>query len=135
MSGSLAAREIAAVDRLLATARHGLDRVRAEDLPAEVASGTLLIDSRPLEQRQRDGELHGALVIDRSVLEWRLDPRCAHRLPQADGAAERRVILVCNEGFSSSLADPVISEDISDNEQQRCGVTSPGRWHSVEGVE
>lgn len=104
MSGFLAEQETAAVDRLLATARRGLDRVGAEDLEAEVTSGALLIDLRPIDQRQRDGELPGAIVVDRNVLEWRLDPSCPHRLPQADGVAERRVILVCTDGFSSSLA-------------------------------
>jgi rhodanese-related sulfurtransferase len=61
------------------------------------------VDIRPVEQRQRDGELPGALVVDRNVLEWRLDPTCPYRLPVADDPA-RRVVLVCNEGYSSSLA-------------------------------
>ena len=55
------------------------------------------------EQRQRDGELPGSVVIDRSVLEWRLDPSSPHRLPIA-GDPLRRIVLVCNEGYSSSLA-------------------------------
>jgi rhodanese-related sulfurtransferase len=110
MTGSLTAQQTAAVDRLLASARDGLDRVRADDLDAEVAAGALLVDMRPVEQRERDGALPGALVIDRNVLEWRLDPTCPHRLPEADGAAERRVILVCNEGFSSSLAAATLQQ-------------------------
>ena len=91
-----------AIDRLLAQAREGLARVAAEDLDAEVSEGALVVDIRPVEQRSRDGELPGALVIDRNVLEWRLDPTSPHCLPEA--GAERRVILVCNEGYSSSLA-------------------------------
>lgn len=62
-----------------------------------------MVDIRPLEQRQRDGELPGALVIDRNVLEWRLDPTSAHRLPEVSGP-DQRVIIVCDEGYSSSLA-------------------------------
>ena len=93
----------AAVDRLLAEARVGLDRVTADRLGDEVAAGALVVDIRPVEQRRRDGELPGALVVDRNVLEWRLDPTSPHRLPQAD-AADRRVVVVCNEGYSSSLA-------------------------------
>jgi len=62
-----------------------------------------VVDIRPLEQRQRDGELPGARVIDRNVLEWRLDPTSAHRLPEVSGP-DQRVIIVCDEGYSSSLA-------------------------------
>jgi rhodanese-related sulfurtransferase len=93
---------VAAVDRLLAEAREGLNRVAAEDLEAEVAAGALVVDIRPVEQRTRDGELPGALVVPRNVLEWRLDPSSPHRLPEAD--AGRRVIVVCDEGYASSLA-------------------------------
>ena len=62
----------------------------------------LVVDVRPREQRERDGELPGAMVIDRNVLEWRLDPTSPHRVPEVE--AHRKVILVCNEGYSSSLA-------------------------------
>jgi rhodanese-related sulfurtransferase len=68
-----------------------------------MAGGALVIDIRPVEQRLRDGKLAGAVVVDRNVLEWRLDPTCAWRIPQA-GDANRRLVLVCNEGYSSSLA-------------------------------
>lgn len=91
-----------AVDRLLAAARAGLDRVDPADLDAEVAAGALVVDIRPVGQRTRDGELPGAIPIDRNVLEWRLDPTCPHHV--AGTAADRRIILVCNEGYSSSLA-------------------------------
>src|SRR3954454_22153250 len=97
-----------AVDRLLTHARRDLVRVAAEDLEAEVAAGALVVDIRPVEQRQRDGELPGALVIDRNVLEWRLDPTSPHRVPEAD--TDRRVILVCNEGYASSLAAATLRE-------------------------
>jgi rhodanese-related sulfurtransferase len=53
--------------------------------------------------RQRDGELPGALIIDRNVLGWRLDPTCPHRIAEAD-TANRRMIIVCNEGYRSTLA-------------------------------
>ena len=58
---------------------------------------------RPVQLRLRDGELPGALVVDRNVLEWRLDPTSPHRLAVADDP-DRRIVLVCNEGYSSSLA-------------------------------
>jgi len=91
-----------AVDRLLEDARRDLDRVQPEDLAAEVAAGALVVDIRPSETRVPEGELPGALVVDRNVLEWRLDPSSDARLPEAD--PDRRVILVCNEGYASSLA-------------------------------
>jgi rhodanese-related sulfurtransferase len=92
-----------AIDALLAQARAVLDRVEPGRLDEELASGAVLIDIRPVEQRQRDGELTGAIIIDRNVLEWRLDPTSPDRLPVAS-SADIRYILVCNEGYSSSLA-------------------------------
>ena len=91
------------VDRLLAEARAGLDRVHPHQLADAMAAGALVVDVRPVEQRQRDGELPGALVIDRNVLEWRLDPTCPHRIDAVTGA-DQVVVIVCNEGYSSSLA-------------------------------
>ena len=95
--------EPAAIDALVAQSRAGLDRVDPADLAAEIAGGALVVDIRPLEQRRRDGELPGAIAIDRNVLEWRLDPTCAHHVPEVTGAGVR-IVLVCHEGFSSSLA-------------------------------
>jgi len=92
-----------AIDALLALARADLDRVEPEALATELASGALVVDTRPVEQRRRDGELPGAVVVDRNVLEWRLDPTSAQRIPEVTGA-DLRVIVVCNEGYSSSLA-------------------------------
>src|SRR3712207_4397958 len=93
----------ARIDLLLAQARSGLDRVHPIDLASEMAAGALAVDTRPLEQRQRDGELPGALILDRNVLEWRLDPTCAHHIPEVSDPTVR-IVLVCNEGYSSSLA-------------------------------
>ena len=63
----------------------------------------LLVDIRPEAQRKTYGEIGGALIIERNVLEWRFDPRCAHRLPIAD-RYDLRVIVFCQEGYTSSLA-------------------------------
>jgi rhodanese-related sulfurtransferase len=93
-----------AIDCLLEQARRPLDRVPADQLHAELAAGAMVVDTRPVEQRQRDGELPGAVVIDRNVLEWRLDPTSPHRLTGLDLHPDSRVIVVCNEGYSSSLA-------------------------------
>ena len=99
----------AAVEMLLERARSQLDRVTPEQLTTEVAHGAVVIDIRPSEQRLRDGELPGAVVIDRNVLEWRLDPTSPHRAP-IDIDHQTRLILVCNEGYSSSLAAATLRE-------------------------
>jgi len=101
--------ELPAIDVLLAHARSRLDRVRPENLAEELAAGAILIDTRPIEQRQRDGDLPGAIVVDRNVLEWRLDPTSPYRLPIATDA-DARIIIVCNEGYSSSLAAATLHE-------------------------
>lgn len=91
------------IGRLLTESRRGLERVAPADLAAAVADGALVVDIRPMAQRDRDGELPGALVVDRNVLEWRLDPSSPDRLAVADDP-DRRIVLVCNEGYASSLA-------------------------------
>ena len=101
--------DLPAIDALLAHARSNLDRVQPAHLAEELASGAILIDIRPIEQRQRDGSLPGAIVIDRNVLEWRLDPTSPHRLPIATDA-DARLIIVCNEGYSSSLAAATLQQ-------------------------
>ena len=68
-----------------------------------MARGALLVDIRPIEQRRRDGEVPGALVVDRNVLEWRLDPQSDHRIPDA-ARRDRLIMVLCNEGYASSLA-------------------------------
>ena len=91
------------IDEVLAVAQGGLDRVSSDELAHEVAGGAIVIDIRPADQRERDGDLPGAVVVDRNVLEWRLDPTSSHRLPVATGH-DVRFVIVCNEGYGSSLA-------------------------------
>jgi rhodanese-related sulfurtransferase len=92
-----------AIARLLGECRTSLDRVRPDQLATVLADGAVVVDIRPVHQRERDGELPGAVVIERNVLEWRLDPTSPDRLSLADDT-ERRIVIVCNEGYSSSLA-------------------------------
>ncbi|HYZ91354.1 MAG TPA: rhodanese-like domain-containing protein [Actinomycetota bacterium] len=96
------------IDQLLAEARKNLDRVRPEDLGAEQNAGALVVDIRPIEQRSEDGELPGAVVISRNVLEWRLDPASEHRIPET--GYDKRIIVVCNEGYQSSLVAATLRE-------------------------
>ncbi len=97
------------IAKILAEARRSLLRVTPEMLSGERENGTLIVDIRPVEQRQRDGDLPGAIVIDRNVLEWRLDPSSEHRIPQVTGY-DIRIVVVCNEGYSSSLAAAVLQK-------------------------
>lgn len=98
------------IDQLLAQARERLARVEPRRAYDEVGSGdAVLIDIRADSQIEADGHVPGALRIARNVLEWRLDPDCAHRHPQAPGPHEH-VILMCNEGYQSSLAAATLQE-------------------------
>jgi rhodanese-related sulfurtransferase len=90
------------VDDLLAAARARLRRVTPAEAAAAAARGALLVDTRPLQQRQSEGEIPGALLIERNHLEWRLDPTSDARIPEAEGY-DVEVIVVCSEGYSSSL--------------------------------
>jgi rhodanese-related sulfurtransferase len=90
------------IDELLANARQRFVRVEVAQAAAELAKGALLVDTRPAEQRAEGGEIPGATVIDRNVLEWRLDPASPWRIAAATGH-DIRVIVICNEGYSSSL--------------------------------
>lgn len=91
------------VEELLASSRAGLRRLTPAEALAETRSGATLVDIRPADQRRRDGELPGGRVIPRNVLEWRLDPGGPDRDPVV-GRTGARVIIVCDEGFQSSLA-------------------------------
>jgi rhodanese-related sulfurtransferase len=90
-------------DDLVYRARQLIDRTQPEDLADVMAEGGLVVDIRPAAQRYDEGLLPGALVIERNVLEWRLDPNGDYRVPDATGF-DRPVVVVCSEGYASSLA-------------------------------
>ncbi|MFD1504839.1 rhodanese-like domain-containing protein [Georgenia yuyongxinii] len=91
------------IDDVLAAARAGMKRLEPLEVVAAVANGALLVDTRTAPQRGEQGELPGALVIDRTVLEWRLDPACPWRIPEATGY-DLQIVVACRQGYSSSLA-------------------------------
>ena len=91
------------VDDLLARAQAGLRRLTPADAAAALRDGAVLIDIRSESQRERDGALPGAVVVPRNVLEWRCDPACAHR-DERIARRDRLLIIVCDEGYQSSLA-------------------------------
>ncbi len=92
------------IDGLLERVRQGYERVEAREAYGAARAGeALLVDIRYAALRDRDGLIPGALVIERNELEWRLDPRGSHRVPEATGH-DLRVVVICNEGYASSLA-------------------------------
>jgi rhodanese-related sulfurtransferase len=97
------------VDEMLARARARLDRVTPGDAAGELEAGAVLIDIRSELQRSRDGVVPGALFFPRNVLEWRCDPRSDTRDPRVGGTG-RRVIVMCDEGYQSSLAAASLQE-------------------------
>jgi rhodanese-related sulfurtransferase len=97
------------LDELLDRARRDLVRVEPEQAAAELAGGALLVDIRPADQRSAGGAIPGATVIDRNVLEWRLAPASQWRIAAITGP-ETRVIVLCNQGYSSSLAAATLKE-------------------------
>lgn len=91
------------VDSLLDEARADIDRYSVAQAFSYQQQGALLIDIRPVAQRAEHGVVPHALIIERNVLEWRLDPQCEHRLPGIS-SYERRVLILCQEGYASSFA-------------------------------
>jgi rhodanese-related sulfurtransferase len=90
------------IDEVLETARTGLDRLDPRAAYDATRDGAVLVDIRPDANRTAEGAIPGAVVIERNELEWRLDPACHDRLPLA--GYDLHVIVVCNEGYASSLA-------------------------------
>ena len=97
------------IDELLEEARARLDHATPEQAQRELERGALLVDHRTLEQRREHGDVPGARVIGRTVLEWRLDPQSPHREPEVVDH-DVRIILLCQEGYSSSLAAATLRE-------------------------
>ena len=91
------------IDEILAAARARLTRMTPEEAFAEFCAGATLIDIRPAGQRATEGEIPGSVAVERNHLEWRLDPACEARLPWVTGY-ELRLIVICSEGYTSSLA-------------------------------
>ena len=97
------------VDEILAEARTKLERLDAHAAGAAMADGAVLVDIRTHPQRAADGVVPGSIHIHRNVLEWRCDPSSEHR-DERVSSPQRRLILMCNEGYQSSLAAAVLQE-------------------------
>jgi rhodanese-related sulfurtransferase len=97
------------VDELLTRARTRLDRLEPREAQAAQEGGALLIDIRSDSQRAADGVVPGAAFVPRNVLEWRLDPASPHREPEL-ARPDRPIVLMCDEGYQSSLAAATLQE-------------------------
>lgn len=100
---------MSAIEKVLSTARSRLDRPDPRRAAEMVDDGALLVDTRPGWQREQEGDLPGALLIERNHLEWRLDPASAARLPWVTGY-DVRPIVFCEEGYTSSLAAAALQD-------------------------
>jgi rhodanese-related sulfurtransferase len=97
------------IDELLERARSGLDRMTPERAMRAMAAGGVIVDTRTYEQRRQHGVVPGALVVPRTVLEWRVDPASGHQDPRI-AARTGPLIVMCQEGYSSSLAAATLQE-------------------------
>jgi len=96
------------IDQMLAAARARLARVGPRQAHREAAQGAVLVDIRPQAQRAAEGEIPGAMIVERNVLEWRFDPASSARLARA--RYDLRVIVFCSEGYTSSLAAAALQD-------------------------
>ena len=96
-------------DDLVAAARTHIERVGPSGLAEFLGPDGLLVDIRPAAQRAEEGEFPDAIVIERNVLEWRLDPAGAHRIAEVRGL-DQPVVVACSEGYASSLAAASLAE-------------------------
>lgn len=98
------------VEELLARARSTLERLEPEQVLAAQAAGAIVVDTRDTADREREGVIPGSVHLPRTVLEWRLDPASTWRDAHASANLDRVVVVVCNDGFSSSLAAATLQE-------------------------
>ena len=93
------------ISALLTEARAHITRYTPAEAADAMRDGAILVDLRPTEYRWRFGEVPGAIAVSRHVLEWRLDVTGEHRLKELrPGDPDQPIILMCNEGYTSSLA-------------------------------
>ncbi len=97
------------VDELLAEARTRIRRLSPAQTAEAISRGALVVDIRPVAQRQREGEVPGAVIVERNVLEWRLDPAGPHRMAEVTGH-DQEIVVVCSEGYASSLVAATLVE-------------------------
>ncbi len=97
------------IDEILAAARARITRVTPRQAFGELDHGATLVDIRPAAQRAAEGEIPGATVIERNVLEWRFDPASQAKLASVTGYDDR-ILVICSEGYTSSLAAAALQD-------------------------
>jgi len=97
------------IDELLSQARAGLERVGPREAHEALRDGALLVDIRAEHQRAADGVVRDAIWLARNVLEWRCDPSSDAR-DERVGGLQRHVIVMCDEGYQSSLAAATLQQ-------------------------
>jgi rhodanese-related sulfurtransferase len=98
------------VGQLLAEARARLRRLTPDEARAATQAGALLIDIRSEGQRERDGVIPGSRFIARNVFEWRCDPSSEWCDPEVAAQPDRQLIVMCDEGYQSSLAAATLQQ-------------------------
>jgi rhodanese-related sulfurtransferase len=106
---SILAGMVTSIEDLLARARARLSRVTPSRAFQEARDGAVLVDIRPAAQRREHGEIPESIVVERNHLEWRFDPASDARLPMVTGY-EHRIIVFCQEGYTSSLAAAALQD-------------------------
>lgn len=97
------------MDDLFRDACSRIDCLSPHEARAEVAAGAVIVDTRTPDNRRRDGVVPGSVHIERTVLEWRVDPDCPWHNPHL-GGLEQRLIVMCDHGYSSALAAASLGE-------------------------
>jgi rhodanese-related sulfurtransferase len=98
------------IDELLDAARRRLRRLDPHQARDALADGAVLIDIRAEHQWERDGVIPGAHLVPRNALEWRVDPTSGHSDPSLGADLDRPLVLVCDEGYQSSLAASTLQD-------------------------
>jgi rhodanese-related sulfurtransferase len=120
-------------DDLVAGARTRINRVEPAELERLQAGGALVVDIRPEAQRASEGELGFGLIVERNVLEWRFDLQGNYALPEVS-AYDQAVVVVCSEGYASSLAAASLRElGFSRAGDLAGGYQAWRRWHEGDG--
>ena len=91
------------IDEVLTAARARLRRLTPAEASSAMQDGAVLVDTRDGDVRAHEGTIPGAVHAPLSVLEWRVDPASGYQDPAFAGK-EDRLIIICREGYSSSLA-------------------------------
>ena len=91
------------IEEVLEEARRRIRRYTPQEAFVAISSGAVLVDTRSDSDVRAEGRIPGSVYIHRNLLEWRCDPDCSHCDPRVSNLSTC-IIVVCNDGYSSSLA-------------------------------